>query len=307
MHESRKNIISFKNLVLAVRDQFREPWSEDNDIRDIYERLSLIYEPLNSNERELENLVPSRENPQAKWDAGAAKKKVLYLQPPERGRKLLPILTMEYDFARSIPEVRLKVALYALDEEGYLRVLGLRFEAPEGEGDHDYYHVQFSKGFERRESFKGDKFLKGEELAGSSFPAWIPEKEPTIPISARNSVELLLCVLESLYDDEKLSKFSTESEWFGQSIRSHLKNMNVVREGFNYWHLKVNKTNGREKFLRIRCKKDILLSYMENMNLKEDICNVEKIIESEFNNQSSNKQATVDITEENGELKISQS
>jgi hypothetical protein len=255
---------------------------------------------------ELEGLTPSRKNPQDKWGSSGERKKVLYLKPPERGGNVLPILTMEYDFTRSDPEIRIKVALYTLDEDSNLRVLGLRFEAPEGKGDHNYYHVQFSKGFEPSQYFRGDESSEGEST-DAPFPVWLPVKEPTIPISAQNSAELLLCVLASLYGNNELSKFSTKNEWLGQKIKSYLQNMNVVGAGEVCWHRKVVKSGGNEEFQKIKSNKGELEMYLNHIYREESVNNIVKILESEYTQQSDSKKVFVEVTEENGELKISKS
>ena len=119
----------------------------------------------------------------------------LCLKPVIHGNTLLPVLTMNYNFGCSIPKISLRVGLYLKHDEE-VKAVGYRFESPEGIGRHHYYHVQMIKGFTT------DTFFPPELST-----VWLPDAEPTFPLDARDSVDLILCLLLSLYGMTEFKQF----------------------------------------------------------------------------------------------------
>jgi hypothetical protein len=75
------------------------------------------------------------------------------------------------------------------------KTLALRFETPErdatGDGKHDYYHSQLCVSLRRGEGT--------DTLALPIEPDWFPTSHPAWPMDAETPVELLVCLILSLY------------------------------------------------------------------------------------------------------------
>lgn len=113
----------------------------------------------------------------------------VYLEANKKGSWSIPVLTVKYDFSGEPELLRLRLALCALvADENPLQAIGLRFETPEGEGLHSYYHVQMI-----------ESFSKGVEEHRIPGAAWIPQRIPAIPVDAMSPITLLLAFLLSLY------------------------------------------------------------------------------------------------------------
>jgi hypothetical protein len=78
---------------------------------------------------------------------------------------------------------------------------GWRFEAPEGPGEHCYWHAQP---------------LQAVAGARLSMPEWLPESEPAIPVAACGPTELLVAALVAVYGHEL---FSLMQEQHGDDLR----------------------------------------------------------------------------------------
>ncbi len=119
--------------------------------------------------------------------AGNFKYHYLWLIPSTHGDRVHPVLYLTYDFSRIIPEVKLRLALF-LHHKKDPKAIGFRFESPEGEGKHHFYHVQMIYGFSKDENF-GPNYC----------PEWLPVKEPTFLLPAVDSVSLVLHLISSIY------------------------------------------------------------------------------------------------------------
>jgi hypothetical protein len=118
----------------------------------------------------------------------------LFLPAPRRGPLRIPLLNVIYDYSRTPPAVSMQAAFFYPDDEGSLAA-GWRFESPERQGEageestHGYYHVQPGH---RLRTLRGDYPLPVAVGAG-------PEGQPTFPLDAENEVDLLICLLLSIY------------------------------------------------------------------------------------------------------------
>lgn len=82
------------------------------------------------------------------------------------------------------PKHSFHVCLLVKDEN----CLGLRFEfGHEPDSSHDYSHVQLSR----------DIVRGGFQIGG--VPNWLPDSYPAIPVRARDSLEMFLCVCVSVH------------------------------------------------------------------------------------------------------------
>lgn len=118
----------------------------------------------------------------------------LFLPAPERGHLRAPVLNVIYDFQQQPAVVSIQAGLFYLDQDEP-KAVGWRYESPErlgadgAPGMHGYYHAQPSPAI-RTES--GDHALP---LADET----IPTGHPTLPLDAADEVDLLLCMMLSIY------------------------------------------------------------------------------------------------------------
>jgi hypothetical protein len=212
------------------------------------DKLTKIYQGLMSqyvvvgNERELRSLLPSEERVRSDFSHS---RRFIYLDPTEKGVPLVPLLSPKCDFGRSIPEIRLRLGLYLLDENQLIRAIGLRFESPEGPGYHHYYHAQLIKGFKKDELFYQQK---GANDAQQNFdpacPPWLPVTQPALPLGIDSPVKLLLSLLVSLYGVSYVSALSVASSQKNE-LNRQLREMCCFSDEpiISYW--RVAKPEGR--------------------------------------------------------------
>ena len=132
-------------------------------------------------------------------------KKFLIFEPVRVGSWMLPVLSFGYDFRRSHPEFWIRLALFLfeeLDQNNELRAVGYRFESPEGEGIHHYYHAQLIRAFD-----------KNNEQWRIPCPGWLPTKQPAFALDAHSPVTLVACILISLYGRGFISELQHSRFW----------------------------------------------------------------------------------------------
>jgi hypothetical protein len=130
--------------------------------------------------------------------------KFIFLKPPGEARLVLPLLHLNWNFACTVPVVRLRLCLLGRGQDGQIDI-GFRFETPEGRGKHNYYHAQPIVPF------------------GSTQRTQPPTKFPTFTLEARNPVTLLTCMLVSLYGQEYVSELSQAK--FRNEIQPYINEM----------------------------------------------------------------------------------
>ncbi|SRR6266404_463406 len=225
---------SFRDLMLVIFDHHQKPWEYSNPTaRAIYADIAGGFPTFNDSAA-LEELLPSEEAVSRAFD-----NRYLYLNPVTHKTVLVPLLTLEADFGRSIPEVRLQLGLFLRHEE-QTRFVGFRFEAPEGKsaqdlGRHNFYHMQMIRNFRVPVSL----------LSGES--GWIPDAEPTVPLDADGAVKLLLTILISLYGIEEVITLIGRAST-GTELQGYLGQMlcHQIPELEWYWKVKVGKTGKSE-------------------------------------------------------------
>lgn len=195
------------------------------ELHEIHDFVSRSY-PQFTDERELEALLSMDDPPRVDFDYRG---KCLVLEP-EPSQKIIPAITVMYDFRRSIPEVRFRLALFLLDDQDKPQALGFRFEAPEGEGIHHYYHAQSIMNFNGRP-------LK--------CPGWIPEKQPAFALDAQDCITLIICLLTSLYGLDFQRELQTST--FGNQVQKYIQNMYCKKFTPDYWELRIG---GRKKYYK---------------------------------------------------------
>lgn len=65
----------------------------------------------------------------------------IFLEPVLETGIMLPVLALMYDFHEQIPELRLRLTLFRLHNDN-LEAVGFRFETPESNDNHKYFHAQ---------------------------------------------------------------------------------------------------------------------------------------------------------------------
>jgi hypothetical protein len=215
----------FRHLSLWLCDNHEKPWEyKDKKARATYEKISLGYHSIRSSD-ELEGYLPTEEKVRSEFPI----RKYLYLNPVE-GQALVPILRIACDFGCSIPELRIRLALF-LSHDDKTRGFGYRFESPEGPGIHHYYHAQPITDLKA-----GESFLDAED--------WLPTKCPTFPLDADNPVKLLLSLLISLYGISYISQIKQHV----RGIDHHLGKMHFENLPDWIWYRKVTMHGGRVEY-----------------------------------------------------------
>ena len=179
-----KDLNFFRELFLWLYDQSRDSYAEPpGDTQLILNETYKSHRPI-TDSATLEKCLPNKGRTQASFaELGV----FLYLRPPERASRTVPVISVKSDFGRSMPEVRIQLVLFLLDDENALQSLGYRFETPEGPGRHNYYHVQ------------PIRTLFGVPHAPpTTTPQWFPDTHPTFPIDATDPVSLPFNLLISL-------------------------------------------------------------------------------------------------------------
>lgn len=180
-------------------------------VQRIREKIGVNYRKIT--DRKLENmLTKDAPNTLSMFD----KNVFIYLPPIEKGDIYVPILSVEYDYAVAMPEVSLKIALFLISEtdgKDTLKAIGYRFETPHKNVRHHYYHIQHINGFSRSDSrWK----LPGNE--------WVPTEYPAFPIDAQDPIQLLVCLLVSLYDRAIIKNLEGQVKTL---IKPHIEKMKL--------------------------------------------------------------------------------
>jgi hypothetical protein len=225
----------FRDLILAIWDTHRKPWLYPRgQARDIYIDIASTFTSM-ADRRELEASLPTEQNVRSGFPPG----RFLYLNPVNRSQVLVPVLGLNYDFGRSIPELRLRLGLflrYGIDT----KAIGYRFESPEGTGIHHYYHLQMIRGFSIGSPFVPDDCLR-----------WFPDSAPTFPLDVDRSVKLLLCLLISLYGVRETAVLLRDSGVDAQ-IGGYLSQMNchLFPPIEWYWKVTIRGARAHQEFYR---------------------------------------------------------
>ena len=120
---------------------------------------------------------------------------VIYVEPPAGETRAVAAIWCRWDFETIVPRCGFYFGLWAEMEttapdsqepKRTTNFVGYRYETPEDGDNHDYYHVQPCRSMGSR-----------GETVPQALP--IPQRNPTWPMAATSSLELLLCLVVSIY------------------------------------------------------------------------------------------------------------
>ncbi len=218
----------FRDLVLWLWRSHEKPWEyEDSEARQIYDQIQVGYASIG--EGEIELLLPTEDDVRSEF---SRRRRYLYLNPIKVTPTLVPVLSIKADFGRSIPELRLRLGFFLM-QEGQVKAFGFRFESPEGPGEDHYYHAQFIHGFENDRPF-GPEHI------------WLPVTCPTFPLDADNPVKLLLTLVVALYGLPSLTQVKTSVA----GIEKHLSEMRCLSfKEFEYYWIATMRRDRQEYYI----------------------------------------------------------
>jgi hypothetical protein len=152
-----------------------------------------------------------------KEDAGSlgSPRDYVYLNPPQRSTELQPIIGIAWTSDPQHCSLRVRLLLCKPgDVENNVEGLGFRFEAPEGPtGRHTYFHAQL---------FRLENVVPGS-------PAWLPDKEPTLPLVAGDEVQLVVALAVALYGAEVIAKMADVQDL--DLVRTHIDSLATYLQG----------------------------------------------------------------------------
>lgn len=182
----------FRQLILWIWDHKKSPDTYAPTALKLFNELQGSFSSLLSRV-ELERSLPTDDVVKTGFPEG----RFLYLDPVESDHVMIPVIWMKYDFGRSISQARIYLGLF-LYHENSMRSFGYRFESPEGEGIHHYYHAQIIRGLPPNKLFLPNELHQ-----------WLPEGQPSFPLDANNPIMMILCLLLTLYGRDHIAKFTT--------------------------------------------------------------------------------------------------
>jgi len=222
-----KDLGTFRDLVLWLWDNHERPWEYSRrDALSIYQDIGGVYTSVLRKE-ELANILPSDDCVKTTFAT-----MYLYLDPVTKGTTMVPVLSACCDFGRSPAEVRLRLGLFMRHKRN-VKAIGYRFEAPEGKGSHNYYHVQVISGLK-------------EPFSPQECSSWLPDRQPAFPLDADDPVKLLLCLLVSLYGVQYVARLKTDA-YLGNRLSDYLDRLSCFHpKPFNwYWKVESEDPNKR--------------------------------------------------------------
>lgn len=120
----------------------------------------------------------------------------LVVLPPVGPR--VPLLQLSHGTESGREVLRMTLVVVGIDDEG-THATAWRFEAPEGPGEHCYWHCQPVR------QLRGTHAPPLERL-----PDWYFDDLPTVPLAASNPDELLVALLVSVYGHRTLGRMQRQ-------------------------------------------------------------------------------------------------
>jgi len=137
---------------------------------------------------------------------------VMFLEPMLGESTILPALHCTWDFADAADTLRIKLGLFIETDDKRIMLCGMRFETPEGIGDHNYYHAQPIISFRK------------SQPVGDFTASWWPTKFPAVLLKAKDPLMLLATMCISLYGGGYLPKVAAVG-LVGGDAQTSIKNL----------------------------------------------------------------------------------
>ena len=123
------------------------------------------------------------------YGKGSFDKKAVYLWSLRDPKDSPVLLWCKWDITNAKCNIWFQIGIWLKEGE----FVGFRFEMPEEGDNHNYFHVQPSQNL----GYKDTKILK---------PINVPTRNPTVPLTANSALDLLLCLVVSLYGMKGLTE-----------------------------------------------------------------------------------------------------
>ena len=132
--------------------------------------------------------------------------KLVFIKPPLKEPSAVTALWYRWDYSVDRPKCAFfwglwrNLSVNTSNQDSCMKSIsfvGFRYESPEMGDNHNYYHVQPSNSM-------GDKDNPIDQAIA------IPRRYPTVPLPASSSVDLLLCLILSIYGMRGLQKLWNE-------------------------------------------------------------------------------------------------
>ncbi len=220
----------FSRLILWLWHNHQRPWDYEHETALKIYTKDLMPKGINSfsQENELEQYLPIQGSIRNEFP----RRTFLYLNPVTNDQIMVPVLSIKYNFGCTVPEFRCRLGLF-LHNNNSLKALGYRFESPEGErGIHHYYHAQIVRGLIND--------FPPQECSG-----WLPTSQPAFPIDAKNPIQLILCLLITLYGNNYISQLKLD-QYLGSQLEQHMSEMlsRSIKDVKWYWKIQ-NRNTGK--------------------------------------------------------------
>lgn len=176
------------------------------------ERLEFIKGPCRPvEESELEQYFDAN---RACGDTSAIDKGFVYL-PVVQTPVLFPILSLRYDFGRENASLQAGVFVEKGTSKRKPAAFGYRYEQPEGEGGrHAYWHAQPIHEF---------RLHDGTHRKLPTKDGWKPADTPAFPLDAETPLDLLVCLMISLYGLRK--SWTMQADGMGHKLAARMGKM----------------------------------------------------------------------------------
>jgi len=129
--------------------------------------------------------------------------KVIWLRPPAKDPAAMAGIWCRWNYEKNLPNCGFYYGLWSAqpafpvvdpdDQAKHPAFVGYRFETPEQGDNHNFYHAQPCRSM----GAKDDPVEHGLPIS---------ERDPTWPLAAANALELLLCLVMSLYGMSGLAR-----------------------------------------------------------------------------------------------------
>lgn len=172
---------------LGAQETRAEPASEEPITLDQIQKFHPAMTGRDQIESALNGMAP---------DKGDILKQVIYVTPPREGHSVICFIGLDWNFTVNPEEFSIYLNIFGESGASGKSVWhrGYRFETPNADKPHDYYHIQPTNTLGR-----GKVRIHGADDNAT-------DKYPTIPVPASNIVTLCACVAASLYGTSKLEK-----------------------------------------------------------------------------------------------------